>query len=178
MTTTDIISYLAPGRKAHLVGIGGVSMAPLAEVLHGAGMVITGSDMRQSATVEHLRSLGIQVTVGQNAENLGDAELVIRTAAAHDSNPEIAGARTRGIPVFERAQAWGAIMKQYKNALCISGTHGKTTTTSMCTHIIMAAGLDPTVMIGGTLPMLGAGHRVGQGDTIILESCEYCNSFL
>ncbi|MBP3520430.1 MAG: UDP-N-acetylmuramate--L-alanine ligase [Oscillospiraceae bacterium] len=178
MTTTDIIPYLVPGKKAHLVGIGGVSMAPLAEVLHSMGMVITGSDMQQSVMVEHLRSLGIPVAVGQNAENLGDAELVIRTAAAHDSNPEIAGAHTRGIPVFERAQAWGAIMRTYENALCISGTHGKTTTTSMCTHIFLAARRDPTVMIGGTLPMLGAGYRVGKGDTIIAESCEYCNSFL
>jgi len=178
MTNIDISSYLLPGKRAHLVGIGGVSMAPLAEVLHGMGMVITGSDARESATVDHLRSLGIPVSIGQSAENLGEAQLVIRTAAAHDNNPEISGARARGIPVFERAQAWGAIMRGYKNALCISGTHGKTTTTSMCTHIIMAAGLDPTVMIGGTLPMLGAGHRVGHGDTIILESCEYCNSFL
>ena len=87
-------------------------------------------------------------------------------------------ARAAGIPVFERAQAWGAIMKHYENALCVAGTHGKTTTTSMCTHIIMAARMDPTVMIGGTLPLLHAGYRVGQGDTIILESCEYCNSFL
>ena len=142
------------------------------------GMIITGSDMRESVTVEHLRSLGISVTVGQNAENLGDAELVIRTAAAHDSNPEIAGAHTRGIPVFERAQAWGAIMGHYQNALCVAGTHGKTTTTSMCTHIFLAARRDPSVMIGGTLPILGASHRVGQGDTIIAESCEYCNSFL
>ncbi|MCI8651182.1 MAG: UDP-N-acetylmuramate--L-alanine ligase [Oscillospiraceae bacterium] len=178
MASLDITSYLSPGRRAHLVGIGGVSMAPLAEVLHGSGMVITGSDSRESDTVEHLRSLGIPVAIGQRAENLGDAELVIRTAAAHDDNPEISGAHTRGIPVFERAQAWGAIMRKYKNALCVSGTHGKTTTTSMCTHIIMAAGMDPTVMIGGTLPLLGAGHRVGQGETIILESCEYCNSFL
>ena len=178
MTNMDITEYLLPGRRAHLVGIGGVSMAPLAEVLHGMGMVITGSDMRESATVEHLRGLGIEIAIGQSAEHLGDAELVIRTAAAHDDNPEISGARARGIPVFERAQAWGAIMRRYKNALCVSGTHGKTTTTSMCTHIIMAAGLDPTVMIGGTLPLLGAGHRVGQGDTIVLESCEYCNSFL
>lgn len=178
MTNIDITAYLHPGRRAHLVGIGGVSMAPLAEVLHGMGMVITGSDMRQSDTVEHLRSLGIQVEIGQSAEHLDHCELVIRTAAAHDDNPEISGARARGIPVFERAQAWGAIMKRYENALCVSGTHGKTTTTSMCTHIIMAAGMDPTVMIGGTLPLLGAGHRVGRGDTIILESCEYCNSFL
>lgn len=178
MAIQNIHDYLTPGRRAHLVGIGGVSMAPLAEVLKGMGMVITGSDMNESATVEHLRSLGIPIAIGHRGENIGLAELVIRTAAVHDDNPEIAAARHSGIPVFERAQAWGSIMRSYKNALCISGTHGKTTTTSMCTHIIMAAGLDPTVMIGGTLPLLGAGHRVGHGDTIILESCEYCNSFL
>ena len=174
----NIHDYFVPGCHAHLVGIGGVSMAPLAEVLHGMGMVITGSDMHESATVEHLRSLGIQVAIGHRAENLNGARLVIRTAAAHNDNPEISGAHARGIPVFERAQAWGAIMRGYKNALYISGTHGKTTTTSMCTHIAMAAQADPTVMIGGTLPLLGAGHRVGRGDTIILESCEYCDSFL
>ena len=174
----NIQDYFVPGCHAHLVGIGGVSMAPLAEVLHGMGMVITGSDMHESATVEHLRSLGMDIAIGHRAENLKGAKLVIRTAAAHDDNPEISGAHARGIPVFERAQAWGAIMRGYKNALCISGTHGKTTTTSMCTHIAMAAQADPTVMIGGTLPLLGAGHRVGRGDTIILESCEYCNSFL
>ena len=178
MTDLDIRPYIAPGRRAHLIGIGGVSMAPLAEVLHGAGMAITGSDMRESPAVEHLRNLGIPIHIGHRAENLGGAELVIRTAAAHDDNPEVAAAHAAGVPVFERAQAWGAIMRGYKHALCISGTHGKTTTTSMCTHIIMAAGLDPTVMIGGTLPLLGAGHRVGKGETIILESCEYCNSFL
>jgi len=106
------------------------------------------------------------------------AACIIRTAAAHNDNPEIAAARACGIPVFERAQAWGQIMKSYKNALCISGTHGKTTTTSMMTHILMEAETDPTVMIGGYLPLLRAGHRVGQGDTILLESCEYCDSFL
>ena len=178
MAEANIHDYIAPGRRAHLAGIGGVSMSPLAEVLHKMGMVITGSDMHESATVDHLRSLGIPVSIGHRAENVGDAELVIRTAAIHDENPEIAAARARGIPVFERAQAWGSIMRGYKNALCISGTHGKTTTSSMCTHIIMAAQLDPTVMIGGTLPLLGSGYRVGHGDTIILESCEYCNSFL
>ena len=173
-----IRDYIVPGRRAHLVGIGGVSMCPLAEVLRGMGLQVQGSDMTESDTVRHLRSLGIPVTIGHNAENLGDCDLVIRTAAVHDSNPEIAGAVARGIPVYERAQAWGAIMQRYPNALCVSGTHGKTTTTSMCTHIFMAAEADPTVMIGGTLPLLHAGYRVGQGDTIILESCEYCNSFL
>ena len=177
--TDNIRDYIRPGLRAHLVGIGGVSMAPLAEVLHGAGVIVSGSDWHESDKVDHLRSLGIQVFVGpQKAENIAGTGCVIRTAAAHDDNPEIAAARAAGIPVFERAQAWGSIMQDYKNALCISGTHGKTTTTSMCTQIIMAAGMDPTVMIGGTLPLLGSGHRVGRGDTIILESCEYCNSFL
>ena len=174
----DISSYLVPGKRAHLAGIGGVSMSPLAEVLHGMGLAVQGSDMNLSPSVEHLRSLGISVAVGHSAENLGDCDFVVRTAAIHDDNPEISGAVTRGIPVFERAQAWGAIMKGYQNALCISGTHGKTTTTSMATHIFMAAQKDPTVMIGGTLELLHSGYRVGRGDTIIAESCEYCNSFL
>ena len=178
METVNIRDYITPGRRAHLVGVGGVSMSPLAEVLHGMGMEITGSDMNESAAVAHLRSLGIPVAIGHRGENVQGAELVIRTAAVHDDNPEIARAHAQGIPVFERAQAWGALMQGYRNALCIAGTHGKTTTTSMCTHIGMAAGVDPTVMIGGTLPLLGAGHRVGKGDTIIAESCEYCNSFL
>ena len=177
--TVDITTYMRPGVRVHLAGIGGVSMCPLAEVLHGKGLAVQGSDMNDSATVEHLRSQGIPVAIGHSAENLKDCDLVIRTAAIKDENPEIAGAIARGIPVYERAQAWGAIMRQYQNALCISGTHGKTTTTSMATHIFMAAQADPTVMIGGTLPLLHhAGYRVGHGETIILESCEYCNSFL
>ncbi len=174
----NIQDYICPGRRAHLVGIGGVSMSPLAEVLHGAGVAVTGSDMHDSTPVEHLRTLGIPVTIGHLPQSVEGADCVIRTAAVHDDNPEIAAAHAAGIPVFERAQAWGALMTHYKNALCVSGTHGKTTTTSMCTHIFLAAQRDPSVMIGGTLPALGAGHRVGHGDTIILESCEYCNSFL
>ena len=177
LSKVDIHAYMKPGVRVHLAGIGGVSMCPLAEVLQGMGLQVQGSDMSESATVQHLRSLGIHVDIGHSAENLRGCDLVIRTAAIHNENPEIAGAITRGIPVYERAEAWGAIMRQYENALCISGTHGKTTTTSMATHIFMAAQADPTVMIGGTLAMLGAGYRVGEGDTIILESCEYCNSF-
>lgn len=153
-------------------------MCPLAEVLHGMGLVVQGSDMRDSPIVEHLRSLGISVAVGHTAQDIEGAEFLIRTAAIHDDNPEIAAAHQKGIPVFERAEAWGAIMQRYENAICIAGTHGKTTTTAMTTHIFMAAQADPTVMIGGTLPMLHSGYRVGKGDTIILESCEYCNSFL
>ena len=175
----DFNNYLWPGRRSHLVGIGGVSMSSLAEVLKGMGLDISGSDMTESKNVQGLRALGIPVTIGHAAENIGpDVEFVVRTAAVHDENPEIAAARMRGIPVFERTQAWGAISKDYQNVLCIAGTHGKTTTTSMCTHINMAADRDPTVMIGGTLPLLHSGHRVGHGNTIIMEACEYYNSFL
>lgn len=171
--------YMVPGKRGHLIGVGGVSMSPLAEVLRGMGLAISGSDINESENVIHLRSLGIEVVMGHRAETITPAiDFVVRTAAVHDDNPEIVSARAQGIPVFERTEAWGAIMTDYKNALCISGTHGKTTTTSMSTHILMAAEMDPTVMIGGTLPLLHAGHRVGAGETIVMESCEYCNSFL
>ena len=178
MSQRLINEYLRPGVRAHLMGVGGVSMEPLAEVLNGMGLRVSGSDVRDSEAVARLRGLGVRVYIGHAPENVAGAELVIRTAAVHDDNPEIVAARAQGIPVFERAQAWGAIMKDYRHALCVAGTHGKTTTTSMCTHIALAAQADPTVMIGGTLPLLGQGYRVGEGDTIILESCEYCNSFL
>ena len=174
----EMKQYLAPGQHVHLVGIGGVSMRPLGLVLKGMGLTVTGSDMNSSVSTDELIAQGIQVYIGHRAENITGAACVIRTAAAHNDNPEIAAARAAGIPVFERAQAWGVIMQAYKNAICISGTHGKTTTTSMVTHILMAAQWDPTVMIGGFLPLLHAGHRVGHGDSIILESCEYCDSFL
>ena len=177
--TVSFDDYLFPGKRGYLIGIGGVSMSPLAEVLYGSGLAISGSDIHHSDTVAHLESLGIRVNIGHNAENIHTGyDFVVRTAAARDDNPEVKAARELGIPVFERAQAWGALMRQYKNALCIAGTHGKTTTTSMCTHILMAAEKDPTVMIGGTLPLLQAGHRVGTGDTIVMESCEYYDSFL
>ena len=174
----ELCTYLQPGRHVHLVGIGGVSMRPLGLVLQGMGLMVTGSDMSASASTEELIAKGITVYIGHQEANIQGADCVIRTAAAHNDNPEIAAARSAGIPVFERAQAWGVIMREYKNAVCISGTHGKTTTTSMVTHILMEAQWDPTVMIGGYLPLCRAGHRVGNGDTIVLESCEYCDSFL
>lgn len=178
MKVSDLQEYMEPGKRCHMVGIGGVSMSLLAEVLKSEGIYVKGSDQKNGETVKHLRSIGIDIAIGQTAENIEGADFIIRTAAAHEDNPEIAAARDRGIPVFERAQAWGYIMQRYKNAICISGTHGKTTTTSMVTHILMAAEKDPTVMIGGTLPLLKSGYRIGEGDTIVLESDEYCNSFL
>ena len=178
MRNEKLAQFLKPGRRVHMVGIGGVSMRPLALVLHDRGINVTGSDMNSSGSTEELVRNGISVAIGHRAENIVGADCIVRTAAARNDNPEIAAARAAGIPIFERAQAWGMIMREYPNAICISGTHGKTTTTSMVTHVMMEAKKDPTVMIGGALPLLGAGHRVGGGDTIILESCEYCDSFL
>ena len=173
-----LAEFLKPGKRVHMVGIGGVSMRPLALVLSDRGITVTGSDMNASGSTEELLRHGICVAIGHRGENIEGADCVVRTAAARNDNPEIAAARAAGIPIFERAEAWGMIMREYANAICVSGTHGKTTTTSMVTHVMMEARKDPTVMIGGALPLLGAGHRVGGGDTIILESCEYCDSFL
>ena len=176
---SDFSQFLKSGSRGHLIGVGGVSMSPLAEVLSGRGLIISGSDLNEGSNVQSLRKKNINVIIGHYKENITDeVQFVVRTAAVHDDNPEIIAAHAKNIPVFERTEAWGAIMKDYSNALCISGTHGKTTTTSMCTHILMAGEYDPTVMIGGTLPLLKAGHRVGEGDTIVMEACEYYNSFL
>ena len=175
---SELEKYILEKRRCHLIGIGGVSMSPLAKVLFDRGVPVTGSDINENEAVRQLREQGVTVYIGHRSENVTGAAFVIRTAAAHDDNPEIEYARDNGIPVFERAEAWGCLMRHYKNALCISGTHGKTTTTSMCTHILMAARMDPTVMIGGTLALLHSGYRVGKGDTIVLESCEYYDSFL
>jgi len=177
MVFNELEQYIKNGVRCHLVGIGGVSMSPLAEILHGIGVHVTGSDINDSPVVGRLRAMGIDVTVGHFANNVHGAGFIIRTAAARDDNIEIKAAREQGIQVFERAQAWGYIMRGYKNAICVSGVHGKTTTTSMITHILLAADTDPTIMVGGTLPVLGSGYRVGKGDVIALESCEYYNSF-
>jgi len=177
MSLKEFEQNILSGRRCHLVGIGGVSMSALAEILYGMGIEVTGSDISENKAVKDLRALGIDVVKGHRAENVKGAGYIIRTAAAREDNEEIITAREHGIPVFERAQAWGYIMRKYENAICISGVHGKTTTTSMVSHILLAADKDPTIMIGGTLPVLESGCRVGKGDIIVVESCEYYNSF-
>ena len=177
MSSEKIGQFIESGKSCHFVGVGGVSMSPLAEIMHTTGIQVTGSDMNENKAINDLRSLGINITVGHSADNIKGAEYIIRTAAAREDNVEIKAARDSGIPVFERAQAWGYIMRKYKEAICISGVHGKTTTTSMVSHILLAADTDPTMMIGGTLPVLESGCRVGKGDIIVAESCEYYNSF-
>ncbi len=175
---SELKQYFVPGKTIHLIGIGGVSMRSLGPVLMGMGVKVTGSDRDGSKSTQELEAQGIRIIIGHHEENVIGADCVIRTSAVHDDNPEIISAHRLGIPVFERAQAWGVIMQNYKDAICVSGTHGKTTVTSMITHIMMEAQADPTVMIGGYLPLIQSCHRVGKGDTIILEACEYCDSFL
>ena len=177
MGIKNLEKHIKSGKRCHMVGIGGVSMSPLAEIFHGMGIEVTGSDVNESDAIQKLRKIGVDVKIGHCAENVRGASYVIRTAAARDDNAEIVAAGQNGIPIFERAEAWGYIMRGYKDAVCVAGVHGKTTTTSMITHILLAAEKDPTIMIGGNLPALGSGYRVGEGDVIVLESCEYYNSF-
>jgi len=177
MSSEEFGRYLKEAKRCHLVGVGGVSMSPLAEILHDAGIEVTGSDISENAAINNLRKQGIKITIGHFAENIDGVDCIIRTAAAREDNAEIKAARERNVPVFERAEVWGHIMRGYREAICISGTHGKTTTTSMVSHILLAAEVDPTIMIGGTLPVIKSGCHVGKGDIIVLESCEYYNSF-
>lgn len=169
--------YINKNDTIHLIGIGGVSMSALAELLVSLGANVTGSDQSQTTVTNHLETLGIKIYIGHNSKNIDDATVIIRTSAIHDDNPEIIRARSENIEIIERAQAWGEIMQDYKNVICLSGTHGKTTTTSMMTMITMAAKLDPTVMVGSNLPAINGTLRIGQKDYFVAESCEYCNSF-
>ena len=162
----------------HLCGIGGVSMRALARLLQQMGATVQGSDRDHSPAVAILRRQDITVYIGHSAQQLGNAALVIRTAAVPDSNPEIEEAHRRGLPVLERAQAWGLLMQGYNHALCVAGTHGKTSTTSMLTEVLLCAHMDPTVMVGGELPMIGGSLRIGAKDLFVAEACEYRNSFL
>lgn len=173
------IQYCIQEKKpVHLIGIGGVSMNSLAELLLSKGVPVTGSDRTETDVTDRLELLGARITYAHLPENVEGASLVIRTAAVHDDNPEIIRAHELGIPVIERAQAWGQMMIEYNNVICLSGTHGKTTTTSMMTMIAMRAAMDPTVMVGSNLPAIGGTLRIGGHGTFVAEACEYCNSFL
>ncbi|MBE5875738.1 MAG: UDP-N-acetylmuramate--L-alanine ligase [Lachnospiraceae bacterium] len=163
----------------HFMGIGGISMSGLAEVLLDAGFSISGSDDRKSLLTEHLASLGAKISYGLRAENITqDIDLVVYTAAISADNAEYAEAVSKGIPMMSRAVLLGQIMKNYKTPIAISGTHGKTTTTSMVSEVLLAADADPTLSIGGILKSIGGNIRVGKSEYFVTEACEYTNSFL
>ena len=163
----------------HFIGIGGISMSGLAEILLDEGFRVSGSDARESALTRRLESLGARVFYGQRAENIQPGtELVVYTAAIHPDNPEFAAAAARGLPMLTRAELLGQIMKNYRMPIAVAGTHGKTTTTSMASEILLEARRDPTISVGGILPSIGGNIRVGGSETFITEACEYTNSFL
>lgn len=174
----NIDSLLKKVRRIHFIGIGGSGMCPLAEILHSEGYQLSGSDNNPGDTLERIKALGIPVFMGQRAENIGDAEMVVYTAALLPDNPELVAARTSGVPTFERAELFGAISRLYKRCIGVCGTHGKTTTTSMLTQMLLEAELDPSAVIGGKLPKIGANGRVGKSDLFVCEACEFKDTFL
>ena len=164
---------------AYFIGIGGISMSGFAELLHDNGFTVRGSDAAQSKITEHLASLGIQIVYGQKYENItSDIDFVVYTAAIHPDNPEYQAAQKLNLPMMERAEMVGQVMKNYKNAIGIAGTHGKTPTTSMLSHIFLNARKDPTISVGGILEAIHGNIRIGHSENFITEACEYTNSFL
>lgn len=165
--------------KIHFIGIGGISMSSLAHILLTKGRKVSGSDAKSSPLTKELEELGAEIFYGQKKENIkDDVEAVVYTAAISDDNPELMEAKDRGLPLLSRAQFLGQIMTHYETAIGVSGTHGKTTTTSMISEILMEADTDPTILVGGILNSIGGNYRIGSSKTFITEACEYTNSFL
>ena len=163
----------------YFIGIGGISMSGLAEILLKEGFTISGSDARESALTIHLEKAGAKVFYGQTADHITeDIDVVVYTAAIHDDNPEFVAAKAANLPMLARAELLGQIMRNYPTAIAVAGTHGKTTTTSMLSTILLKAKKDPTITVGGILPQIGGNIRVGHSDTFLTEACEYTNSFL
>lgn len=153
-------------------------MYPLAQILHSQGFFLTGSDNNETETLEAVRKMGIPVFIGQRSENIEGADLIVHTAAIMEDNPELMAARQSGIPVLERADLLGIVTSWYDNAVCVTGTHGKTTVTSMITQILYTAGVDLSAYIGGKLPCIGGSGIAGKSDTLVCESCEFEDHFL
>ncbi|MBO4421295.1 MAG: UDP-N-acetylmuramate--L-alanine ligase [Lachnospiraceae bacterium] len=172
------IDFARPGR-VHFIGIGGISMSGFAELLLNKGFKVSGSDAHKSKITERLETLGINIVYSNVAENIpAECDVVVYTAAVHPDNPELMEAKRRNIPCLDRAEMVGDIMLHYKRNISIAGTHGKTTTTSMMSLVLLAAGLDPTISVGGVLDAIGGNVRDGSLNNMVIESCEYTDSFL
>lgn len=165
-------------KKIHFIGIGGSGMFPLASILHAEGFIITGSDIYPSDTLEKVKSLGIDVKLKQEENNITNQDLVVFSAAIKETNPEIISAKSKNIPIIERSVMLGIIFNKYRHSIGVSGTHGKTTTTSMIASALLDLGKDPTAVIGGTLPKIKSNSCCGKSDIIVAEACEYVDSFL
>jgi UDP-N-acetylmuramate--alanine ligase len=165
-------------KNIHMIGIGGSGMFSIAKVLLEKGFHITGSDSAESETTEKVRNLGIKLFIGHYPSNIDKPDLVVYSAAIKNENPEIQTAQKREIPCIERSVMLGLIVNKYKTSVAVSGTHGKTSTTSIITHILLDSGKDPTAIIGGTLPRINGNSCTGSSDIIVCEACEYVDSFL
>lgn len=172
------INNLKKNAHIHFIGIGGISMSGLAHIAIADGYKVTGSDRSKTPITQKLENEGAIIFEGHNADNLGDADLVVHTAAVKFDNPEMKAAKERQIKLIDRAEFLGALMKNYKNAVGVAGTHGKTTTTSMLAHALIYADTDPTISVGGELDLIDGNIRCGKSDMFVTEACEYTNSFL
>lgn len=162
----------------HFIGIGGISMSGLAEILLNEHFTVSGSDNKESKLTKHLEEKGAKITIGQKADNIEDGiDVVVYTAAIHEDNEEFAEAKRRGLPMLSRAELLGQLMTNYNLPVAVAGTHGKTTTTSMLTHILLAGNADPTISVGGILPAIHGNIRVGSSEIFVTEACEYTNSY-
>jgi len=169
---------LSDYKNIHCIGIGGVGVSAIAEILLSRGYNVSGSDMKQSDLTDRLAADGVKVYIGHSAENVEDAELIVYSAAIAEENPEVIRAREKNIPLASRAEVLGVLMDDFKNSIAICGTHGKTTTTSMVSLILDHAKLDPTILVGGNLAEIGGNVKVGQSEFFVTEACEYRDSFL
>lgn len=174
----EIDKQLKEIKRIHFIGIGGSGMCPLAEILLNWGYEITGSDNNPGDNIDKLRSLGVKVTMGQKAENIDGAQMIVYTAALLKDNPELVAAKASGIPTYERSKLFGAISRMYNNCIGVCGTHGKTTVTSMLSQILIMADKDPTAVIGGKLPLIDSHGRAGKSETMVCEACEFVDTFL
>ena len=174
----DVADILSGINRLHFVGIGGSGMFPIVQILHGEGFGITGSDVNEGDIINSERSMGIPVMIGHHQNNVGDAQALVVTAALLPGNPEILYAQRKGIPIITRADMLGYLTKRFSDSICVSGTHGKTTTTSMITTILLFAGMDPSAIIGGKLDLIGGYGRAGNSNKIVVEACEYVDTYL
>lgn len=166
------------GGHIHFIGIGGISMSGLAQILHSRGYKVSGSDLVQSPITQKLSSMGIKVFTDHRADNIKSADLIAYTAAVKDDNPELVEAKRLGLPSLDRASLLGQIMETFSYPIGVAGTHGKTTTTSMLAMILYYARLDPTILVGGEVDAIGGNVRIGQSSYFLTEACEYVGSFL
>ena len=164
--------------RIHLIGIGGVSMSGIAEILNNLGITVTGSDLSQSVITNKLSKNGLEVTIGHNLENVAKADCVIYSAAIKKDDPEIIKAKELNIPIVERCDFLGLLTRAFKDTIGIAGTHGKTTTTSLVSLCFIEAGLDPNVQVGAMLKDIDGNYRIGNSEHFIIEACEYVESFL